>query len=628
MPTYITFDYETYKVPIYDSKGRLTNRSQFKPIILGYCIAEDDKIVERDVFRGDSCTDDFCKMLDERYFVKEKNETDVYCISYNGVNFDNCFITGSLFKHFRNDVMFSNTLSNAQTMKEIRFANISFVDFNRLYAGRLDDVCKSFGVKGKEQHILVDVKNISVQEYETNQSYKQELDSYCVQDCVCLMECYLKHKQIIMDEVGDEKCAHKFTSASLAISIFPYFIKEKLPSAKKCEDQDRQAYKGGFTAVFKYSNKSGKELFYYDINSMYPWAMRDGVMPMNYIKTVARPEDFNKFKPQNLYLIQSFEFPEINCYGKKTIPNLYDKKPILQDNKPIWRSGVEVMLAIKLGATIKVSQEIQFSESKTLFKDYVNHFYEKKKEAKLSGNSATEQFYKLMLNCLYGKMGQRDFNKNFVVKTCNLENVLTNMGGCMKKLDYMFSDDKQNWYYVESTQIDFDKYDHNKGRLIRLARQITATARSQLFDIMNRIGLDDMYYCDTDSVITSLPMHKMNEFDDLISSTELGKLKNELKDDDAITYFRAFAPKCYTYETKLGKSTRKAKGVPGNFVNQLNYAELAEDDGEGEQEIENTMFKKSLTVYQIFDNKKVLMRDPFPKFDIQEEETTKLYLSK
>jgi hypothetical protein len=619
---YITYDYETYRKPIEDS-----DRDEFVPLVLGYAISDGKDIQERSCYTGDNCSNEFCELI-RKYFDKEKEKTDVYIISYNGIGFDNCFLLKTLYAHFRKEVNFSNTLSSSNTIKKIMFANIAIVDFSRLYAGGLDNICRDFKVKGKQAPVLVKIKEegVVLQKYLDDPAYRHELESYCIQDCVCLMECYLKHRQVILQEGFPEPLTHKFTSAGLAKAVFPYFLKKNytLSSIPKTEEFERKSYKGGFTAVFKYSNKSGKNLFYYDINSMYPWAMKESIMPYEWIATTdVNLTEHNALEEQNLYLLDRIEYPTLNNFGKKTIPNIYTGKPKLLSAEEDWRSGAEIQLAKNLGAKYHIKKEVIYTGKKDIFKYYVDYFYKKKSEAKKDDNKARELFYKLMLNCLYGKMGQRDYEKSCIVKSGTLIHGIENMGGKISEVKHIFSDQHQDYYFLKSSQIDYTNYENNIGRLVRFARQTTAVARTRLFDMMNRIGLDDMYYCDTDSVITSIDISKV--MPEWVSNSELGLFKDELG-GNYITYFRAFAPKCYTYKTNKDKEERKAKGIMKEKIKTIDYELLAGAElGEAKQEIENQVFKRGLDQFQYYENTKALVRDPFPKFQIVDEETTEFW---
>jgi hypothetical protein len=76
---------------------------------------------------------------------------------------------------------------------------------------------------------------------------------------------------------------------------------------------------------------------------------------------------------------------------------------------------------------------------------------------------------------------------------------------------------------------------------------ITANARTRLYDLFQKAGLEHVYYCDTDSIITDTT---------LPTSSRLG----EIKQVDTIKEFIALAPKLYAYETRNKEILIRAKG--------------------------------------------------------------------
>lgn len=94
----------------------------------------------------------------------------------------------------------------------------------------------------------------------------------------------------------------------------------------------------------------------------------------------------------------------------------------------------------------------------------------------------------------------------------------------------------------------------HSGCYIQIASYITARARSKLADIIyNDLGMENIVYGDTDSVITFKPPS-----DKWISNTELGKMKVE----KVLQYFKAVGPKMYFYKDVEGKLNFHAKGFP------------------------------------------------------------------
>lgn len=91
-----------------------------------------------------------------------------------------------------------------------------------------------------------------------------------------------------------------------------------------------------------------------------------------------------------------------------------------------------------------------------------------------------------------------------------------------------------------------------------LASFVTAYGRLRLFDMMKRIGFEDLIYCDTDSVVALFSPLQKSEIPD---GKLLGEFKSEFKPGEYINEFVALGPKCYAYTTNLGKIDIKIKGI-------------------------------------------------------------------
>ncbi|KAK7576391.1 hypothetical protein V9T40_012677 [Parthenolecanium corni] len=90
---------------------------------------------------------------------------------------------------------------------------------------------------------------------------------------------------------------------------------------------------------------------------------------------------------------------------------------------------------------------------------------------------------------------------------------------------------------------------------------------------MEKIGRN-MIYCDTDSVIYSIPNGQVNpiEYGEL-----LGEWTNELSGDDYINKWLATGPKSYHFQTRDGKKVTKVKGFTLHHKNsQVINAETME----------------------------------------------------
>jgi len=160
----------------------------------------------------------------------------------------------------------------------------------------------------------------------------------------------------------------------------------------------REGYFGGATDYYK---MYGENLYHYDVNSLYPYAMLN-IMPFEIEKYYS---NLNNINIDNLF---GFFEVEITCPDNIKYPIIpyrdkFNSKGVIYP-KGQWK-GVYFSELLKKGIEngykIKLIKGYSFSK-KYLFNEYVNHFYNIKK------NSFGAQKYiaKIHLNQLYGYFGR------------------------------------------------------------------------------------------------------------------------------------------------------------------------------------------------------------------------------
>lgn len=287
----------------------------------------------------------------------------------------------------------------------------------------------------------------------------------------------------------------KLTSASNALHDFKKRYDKKtykkyFPELNSRADKDiRMTYKGGWTYLNpKYKNKDIGEGSVYDVNSMYPWAMKYCLLP--YGNPVYFSGEYKKSKLYPLYVI-SFTCEFKLKPGK--FPSIQLKHSMyFGDNEYIESSEVDYgneakSIPITLNLTcvdyelfrhnykawnIEFHGGYMFQAKVGLFTEYIDYWYDVKASAKAEGNHGMEKIAKLMLNSLYGKFGAR-------------------MSGC-SKIPY---------YDATSDIVRYRKSDEEerKGGYLPIATFITSYCRDKIIRAAEVCG-DRFIYADTDSV--------------------------------------------------------------------------------------------------------------------------------
>lgn len=268
------------------------------------------------------------------------------------------------------------------------------------------------------------------------------------------------------------------------------------------EKKIRESYFGGRTEVFKPHLKPlNTELFgfHYDVNSLYPYVMSCGnLFPIGFPKfydvaTIIK-KNFNDWRENH----SGLGFIKCKVFiPKQDIPPL----PCKISNKLIFPTGyiigswtyVELEYAIK-NCGVKVLEYLEmihFSRTFHVFQNYVKFFYDMKKNAKMTVNKALEKFAKLMLNTAYGWLALGREDKTELHSIAKLEKYAERTIYINEKLEYLECKSIVN---SESIQPQIAAYVTSYGRLVLLHQM-----RKQ-----KKTG--EVYYCDTDSIVTDVIM--------------------------------------------------------------------------------------------------------------------------
>lgn len=332
------------------------------------------------------------------------------------------------------------------------------------------------------------------------------------------------------------------TLPSMALNVFStnhYSSNTPIYNQNSYVDADiRNSYYGGIVDVYKPIQENG---YYYDINSLYPYAMLSD-MPIGLPYKISGKVEINE---------SSFGFFYVNVTAPKglNIPFL----PYKTDEFTIsplgswngWYFSEEIKHAKSLGYIIKPLNKAYLFERGRPFDSYINTFYEVKRNT----DDKTQRFLaKLFLNSFYGKFGQSKYNTE--LQQLNDEQFLEQ---CQtKELTELFTVDNYGLYVSKLNTLS--KVFSN----VAIASAVTAYSRI-IIDYYKRIEGNECYYTDTDSVFLQKPL------DDNHINNELGGMKLEAEVKKGVL----ISPKVYGY----GKTTIKMKGFTLNKQLTLNEQE-------------------------------------------------------
>lgn len=574
---------------------------QGKQIIYLICMVDDDG--EEFIWSGINCKDKFSQWLlsvidyDNLSGKSHRGIEKIYVWTFNGSRFDIVLLMEKILQF--EGVELKGNIGNIKTL---RVGNVSFLDFLKISpAGSLKKQAEAY----KIEHLKTDFDYKKVNK--NNASSRLILDEaipYCINDCIVLKELVQTYMKIVKEEFKISPYVN--STSQLALNLFKEnFNKTKLEGVDvKMYEIIKSSYYGGVCQVFRRNMTTEEKIYGYDINSSYPFIMSTHEIPcklaenkiLNYTKKILFGEE-TLLKSTDLYFVDKLDYIDEWLYpmfGERDSTGLVYKMKI----QPRWIWGVELNLLIKNKAVkfISITNKLRF-DSSFIFKNYISEMYKhkkelsEKKEIESSSNYDVQiYFYKLMLNSLYGKFGQKIYDKKDFVSAMKLPYY------CQVHNDdeYGISDIRQvgNEIYEISYPMIEEEYNKQIGSLTFISSYITAAARVTLFDAIFTLtnGVENnVFYCDTDSIYTSKELPQS-----MVDSYKLGKWKLEA------TYKQVYfaAPKVYRTVTDTEKITYKFKGIPKALLNDQIYTELKEK-GSVKIDLGNQLLRKGSDIISI-----------------------------
>jgi hypothetical protein len=423
-----------------------------------------------------------------------------------------------------------------------KYHNLEFRDTFNLFSMGLEKAGKIVGIP-------IDKSRRKKFENNANGHIEPEDVEYCKMDCLTTWRIYEKCRDWVESHGGKIK----LTIASSGLTILkqknPMIVKyikaicksEKLP---ELDENFRLAYFGGRVEVHQ---KTGINLFYYDVNSLYPSVMANEKM------FYPDPRTLFEYSGDLQFALNNYEgMAKISFTIPKTImiPVLPYKD--ITKNKIIYPVGritgnwcfPEIRLALEMGyIPEKVHKIICAKPIRSPWFNYCMELYSERKQQKENGDS-TEEITKIYLNSLYGKFGQRDFDDK-IISVEEANEIFGNKGEMFETFEYQGREMAR--YSTEPMR--------SKSNILSLASYVTSYARSVIYDYYRKVGFENVYYSDTDSLITSV---------ELPTSKNLGEMKLEHK----IEYAKFYGRKDY-YIIAEGKAIIKRKGFSLKFATHL-----------------------------------------------------------
>jgi len=469
---------------------------------------------------------------------------------------------------------------------------IWFKDTYRILSNSLKDLTNSFNVKHKKletDNMMFVAESEDLEGWINVYTHLSELKTYNLHDCLGLLEVIIEFQDIVFKSFGVDITKY-MTAASIskAITLTAYYNPSRNPVFtldQKLDAYVRKSYWGGRNECFKLGLITGP-LYYYDFTSLYPYA---GTCKLPY----GKPTYFTNNYPN---------FNQVACVIRVKMRSISDKLPAqchMQDGKLVfpvfaeWAektiTGVEYLYGLETKMYEYQILDGYWWNQDTWLKRFFTQVFDKKKQASMNNDTAGKYIWKLIVNSGYGNWG-------FVWR--DKESVELSRTGSLKWLKHLkqgnlidYKDDGHNCIMKVRTTV---RSDCN----VAVASYITANARI----LLHRLMLDiknhnhEVYYCDTDSIITNLDMSKhelgikwkveqaINPMNNKpFDGENLGDLKNEIhKKYTKRSFAKAIIVGCKMYSlisdcfeqniNKL-KGYKRSSGLSGDIIRKLLHNE-------------------------------------------------------
>jgi len=363
---------------------------------------------------------------------------------------------------------------------------------------------------------------------------------YCKRDVEIIKKTIMDYLQYIRPK---DFGAFAYTAPGQAFNHFTNKFSHKkiwTNHTPEIADLARAAYFGGRNECFQIGKIPTKNVYVLDINSMYPYVMKENDYPVE-----LRGYYVNPPLPQIKKLLKKFAISAEVIINLKNpyIAKIVNQKtcfPIGIFTAFVNTAGLQKLFEDKAVLHIK---RIAVYKKMNIFKDYVNYWYRLKKRYTKRCDDQYTLITKLFLNSLYGKFGQKRpkiLDRRYVPEnTFKKETIISMTSGHRMTQTTLFHKQTTEMGYLESYK-----------SVPAIAAHVTENARLLLWELIAKAGSDNVYYCDTDSLfVNELGYHFLESE---IDKDKLGKLKLEG------VYNKAVLHTCKDYELD---NLIKIKGV-------------------------------------------------------------------
>jgi len=367
----------------------------------------------------------------------------------------------------------------------------------------------------------------------------EDLSAYCMKDVRIVREGMFKWLRYLRDnDLGN----FRYTVSGQALNAFKHrFMLQDvyIHITKLAIALERASYRGGRTECFRLG-RVPETVHDLDVNSMYPFVMRENEYPVKLVRYIKKASPWTLNQVLNEYCVIAkvkirIDEPAIAVKHKRLMFPIGEFEVALCTPELEWvlRNGLVVDVA-----------EMAVYEKAPVFRGYVDELYALRQRYKAAGDIVGDVNTKLMLNGLYGKFGQRIPN-SFEVGESDPWDIYVH--------DFVSAETHERFSlksYGGKVYKVCQGEDEASDAFPAVASHVTAHARMLLWSYIEKAGLDNVLYCDTDSIFVT--DEGLSRLANVLHPTRLGALKVEKSAEGMLLH----GPKDYEYA-----GARRLKGV-------------------------------------------------------------------
>ncbi|KKL95392.1 hypothetical protein LCGC14_1855040 [marine sediment metagenome] len=338
--------------------------------------------------------------------------------------------------------------------------------------------------------------------------------TYCHRDVEIELENFKEFIRFLDSNTISRLCYTLGSTAMAAFLLNHYSKKIYIHNNEQAIRLERASYKGGRVECFYIGDKKDENHYVLDVNSLYPSVMYQYLYPSRYIQIL------QKISPDSLreHIVDKAAIAKVMIDTGEPAYAIRRERTIFPVGR-FWTTLTtpELQYGFDRGHIVEVDTCVLYEQT-DIFSSYVKCIYDLRMKCKSDGLGSFDVFCKYLLNSLYGKFGQKaeQWNK---IGVCPDE---------PDRVELLFVEGEKRTRqirYLLGEIFELVGYEECFNSFPAIASHVTAYGRLRLWDLIKKAGRQNVYYCDTDSVIVNKAGLFQLQLE--IDETSLGKLKLE-----------------------------------------------------------------------------------------------------